>query len=59
MANIVERAGSMYMRWGGNTQEYAMLVPELDHHRTFGKQASGSLQTVSTTLKSWRFIEDC
>jgi len=50
MANIVERAGSIYLRWGGNTQEYAMLVPELDDHRTFGKQASGSQQTVRATF---------
>ena len=48
MANIVERAGSVYLRWGGNTQEYARLVPDTEHPRyqTFGKTESGSLQTV-------------
>lgn len=49
MANIVERAGAVYLRWGGNTQEYARLVPqsELDNHRTFGKEKSGTMATVS------------
>jgi len=56
MANIVERAGSVYLRWGGNTQEYARLVPDTDHdlYRTFGKTKSGSLQTVSLNLQATR-----
>jgi len=52
MANVIERAGSVYLRWGGNTQEYAKLVQqsELDNHRTFGKEKSGTTATVSSPL---------
>jgi hypothetical protein len=34
------------IRLGGNTQEFATLVPELPDGHTFGKEESGSNQTV-------------
>lgn len=46
MSNLVERAGQVVIRLGGNTQEFATLVPELPDGRTFGKEESGSRQTV-------------
>lgn len=52
MANIQERAGGVFVRIGGNTQEFATLVPEGDSRlqpgHTFGKVDSGSTQTTKT-----------
>lgn len=48
MSNLVERAGQVVIRLGGNTQEFATLVPELPDGRTFGKEESGSRQTTRT-----------
>ncbi|KAJ3506310.1 hypothetical protein NLJ89_g6943 [Agrocybe chaxingu] len=48
MANLQERAGGVVIRLGGNTQEFAVMVPELEDGRTFGKTDSGSTQTTKT-----------
>ena len=47
MSNLQERAGSVVIRLGGNTQEFAAMVPSLPNGLTFSKAASGSTQTVS------------
>lgn len=46
MANLQERAGSVSIRLGGNTQEFATQVDSLPEGHTFGKEDSGSTQTV-------------
>ncbi|KAF5334902.1 hypothetical protein D9611_009930 [Ephemerocybe angulata] len=48
LSNLAERAGSVVIRLGGNTQEFATLVPELPDGRTFGKEDSGTTQTTRT-----------
>jgi len=48
MANLQERAGSVVIRLGGNTQEFAAMVPSLPDGRTFAKTDSGTSQTVLT-----------
>jgi hypothetical protein len=50
MANIVQRAGGVVIRLGGNTQEFASLVPidAIPNGHTFAKVDSGSTQTVGT-----------
>ncbi|PPR05779.1 hypothetical protein CVT24_006842 [Panaeolus cyanescens] len=52
LANLQERAGGVNIRIGGNTQEFAVMVPQ-DHplllpYHTFGKTTSGSSQTTET-----------
>ena len=58
MANIKERAGGVYVRLGGNTQEFATMVEEGDSRlspgHTFGKEISGSTQTVSAHISQRR-----
>lgn len=46
MSNIVERAGGVLIRLGGNTQEYAVMVDELEDGRSIAKQDAATLQTV-------------
>jgi len=46
MANLAARAGGVPIRIGGNTQEFAVMVDNLPNGRTFGKEDSGSTQTV-------------
>lgn len=48
MSNLVERAGGVMIRIGGNTQEFASMVDELSNERTFGKADSGTSATVRT-----------
>ncbi|KAF5334998.1 hypothetical protein D9611_009925 [Ephemerocybe angulata] len=49
MSNIVERAGSVMIRLGGNTQEYAKFHEGLfDDGRITQKEDSGSKQTTET-----------
>jgi hypothetical protein len=50
MSNLVERAGGVVIRIGGNTQEFAAQVPlgSLPNGRTFDKVDSGSNQTTKT-----------
>ncbi|KJA24887.1 glycoside hydrolase family 79 protein [Hypholoma sublateritium FD-334 SS-4] len=50
LANIQERAGSVLIRIGGNTQEFATLVPtdSIANGHTFSKEDSGSNQTTKT-----------
>ncbi|KAF9033112.1 hypothetical protein BJ165DRAFT_1515715 [Panaeolus papilionaceus] len=52
MANLQERAGGVYIRIGGNTQEFATMVPDdspfLQPYHTFGKTDSGTTQTTKT-----------
>jgi len=50
MANLVERSGGVYIRLGGNTQEFAALVDTLPGGHTFGKEDSGSSQTVGLSF---------
>lgn len=47
MSNLEERAGAVVIRLGGNTQEFAAMVPSLPNGSTFSKGASNSTQTVS------------
>ncbi len=46
MANIQERAGSVLVRLGGNTQEYAAMVDTLPDGHTISKQKAAVQQTV-------------
>lgn len=48
IANIVERAGAIAIRLGGNTQELATLVPELDNHRATAKEDGNTMRTTDT-----------
>ncbi|KDR78213.1 hypothetical protein GALMADRAFT_94783 [Galerina marginata CBS 339.88] len=48
MANLQERSGGVVIRLGGNTQEFATMVPFIEDGRTFSKQDSGSNQTTKT-----------
>ncbi|KAF9051565.1 glycoside hydrolase family 79 protein [Panaeolus papilionaceus] len=52
IANLQERAGGVYIRIGGNTQEFAVMVePDSEYLRpdhTFGKTDSGTQQTTET-----------
>jgi hypothetical protein len=47
MSNLQERSGGVVIRIGGNTQEFAALVPSLPNGLTFSKTASGANTTVS------------
>lgn len=46
MANLQERSGGVIIRLGGNTQEFATMVPYIANGHTFSKEDSGSNQTV-------------
>ncbi|KAF9474970.1 hypothetical protein BDN70DRAFT_884295 [Pholiota conissans] len=50
LANIQERSGGVVIRLGGNTQEFAALVPtdSIANGHTFAKADSGSTQTTKT-----------
>lgn len=48
MANLQERSGGVVIRLGGNTQEFATMVPYLANGSTFSKADSGSTQTTKT-----------
>ncbi|KAJ7146974.1 glycoside hydrolase family 79 protein [Mycena epipterygia] len=48
MANIAQRAGSVMIRVGGNTQESATLVPVLDNGRVLEKNLTGVTGTTQT-----------
>jgi hypothetical protein len=48
MANIVERAGAIAIRLGGNTQELAAMEPELDNYRAIAKQDGNTLRPTDT-----------
>lgn len=51
MSNLVERAGSLMIRMGGNTQEYAKFTPDaFDDGRITQKEDSGTNQTVRMLL---------
>lgn len=52
MANIQERAGSVLVRLGGNTQEYAVMVDALPDGHTIAKQKAAIQQTVRRVLLS-------
>ena len=47
MANIQERAGSVMVRVGGNTQEQAQLVPSTPDGRILEKDQAGTFNPVS------------
>ncbi|KAJ7081158.1 glycoside hydrolase family 79 protein [Mycena belliarum] len=48
MANLQQRAGSVMVRVGGNTQESAVLVESLDNGRILEKNLSGVTGTTQT-----------
>ncbi|KAF7344500.1 hypothetical protein MSAN_01931900 [Mycena sanguinolenta] len=48
MANIQERAGAVYMRIGGNTQEFAFYVDSLPEDRAISKQKADSNNPTQT-----------
>ncbi|PCH43216.1 glycoside hydrolase family 79 protein [Wolfiporia cocos MD-104 SS10] len=51
MALVTERAGRVHVRVGGNTQEYATLVPELSDYKIIAKeQVPGETPTDTPTL---------
>lgn len=47
LANIVERAGRIHIRLGGNTQETASLVDHLDGGHVIEKDKTNTTGTVS------------
>ena len=47
MSNIIERAGSVMVRVGGNTQETAQLVNSTSDGRILEKDKAGSFNPVS------------
>jgi hypothetical protein len=47
MSNLAERGGGVVIRVGGNTQEFAALVPSLPNGKTFSKARSSVNTTVS------------
>lgn len=52
MQNIIERSGGVVVRIGGNTQEFATMVPFIEDGMTFSKEDSGSTQTVCIPYRS-------
>lgn len=46
MANLQERAGRVMIRIGGNTQDIAVLVDQLDNGRAIAKEKTGLTQMV-------------
>lgn len=50
MANLQERAGHVLVRLGGNTQEYAVMVDELENGRAIAKEKASLTQTVCSPL---------
>ena len=46
MSNLQERSGGVVIRLGGNTQEFAALVPSLPNGLTFSKAESFANTTV-------------
>jgi hypothetical protein len=48
MSNLQDRGGGVVIRVGGNTQEFAALVPSLPNGLTFSKTASGAKTTTQT-----------
>jgi hypothetical protein len=53
IANLQERAGHVLIRLGGNTQEYAVMVDQLDGGRAITKEKAGHTQTARDTLLSF------
>ena len=48
MANLQERAGSIHIRVGGNTQETASLVDEIPNYRDIMKDYSKTTNPTAT-----------
>ncbi|KAF8893584.1 hypothetical protein BD779DRAFT_1669853 [Infundibulicybe gibba] len=48
MGNLQQRGGAVHVRLGGNTQEFAALVPELSDGKTFSKE-NGTNENTSLT----------
>ncbi|TFK33319.1 hypothetical protein BDQ12DRAFT_441495 [Crucibulum laeve] len=48
MQNLVERAGGVVVRLGGNTQEHATLVDEITNHTVITKEKTDLSQTTRT-----------
>jgi hypothetical protein len=48
MASLVQRGGRVNIRVGGNTQDYATLVPSLPNGEIIQKQQTGNTNPVST-----------
>lgn len=53
IANLEERAGHVLIRLGGNTQEYAVMVDQLDGGKAIAKQKASLTQTVRDILLSF------
>ena len=47
MASLVQRGGRVNIRVGGNTQDYATLVPSLPNGEIIQKQQTGNTNPVS------------
>jgi len=56
MANLQERAGSVVVRLGGNTQEYAKMVDSLPDGNTFLKDMTDLQGTVRFSDQFFIFI---
>lgn len=50
MANLVERAGTVFIRVGGNTQETASLVDSIPDGKDLTKDYSKTTNPVSITI---------
>ena len=52
MSNLQERCGSVPIRLGGNTQEFASMVPinSIPNGKSFTKAVAGKNTTVSSTF---------
>ncbi|KAF8995399.1 hypothetical protein BDQ17DRAFT_1365778 [Cyathus striatus] len=48
MQNLAERAGSVYVRLGGNTQEHATLVDFIENYQVITKNKTNLAQTTET-----------
>jgi len=49
IANLQERAGQVMIRIGGNTQDSAVFVDQLDNGRAIAKEKTSLTQTVRET----------
>lgn len=47
MENIVQRAGSVHVRCGGNTQDYAYYVDTLPEGKSISKESASTTNPVS------------
>ncbi|KIY53575.1 glycoside hydrolase family 79 protein [Fistulina hepatica ATCC 64428] len=48
ISNLVQRGGTVYIRSGGNTQDYAYMVSELPNYRCISKQGQSTENPTDT-----------